>query len=72
MANTAEIGRFDGVLHKVPVVEGDTVQDLLDKAGLTVDATEQVNNGMAMKVEPDEKAHGDEQYLIVRNNKNGM
>jgi len=66
----AEIGRFDGELKTVGFKTGDTVQDLLDKAGLYLSSGEEVNDERGNTVEPTDKAK-ETSYFIVGNVKNG-
>jgi hypothetical protein len=71
MVNTAKIGRFDGVLNDVAFNQGDTVQTLLNKSSLDVDAGEEVNNSAGIRVNLSDPAEAGEVYYIVTNYKNG-
>ena len=67
----AEIGRFDGEYKTVAFKEGDTVQALLDKAGLYLGSGEEINNDSGTVVKGTEKAKDDETYHLTGNFKNG-
>jgi hypothetical protein len=67
----AQIGRFDGELKSVGFTEGDTVQTLLDKAGLSLGSGDAVNDEAGESVEVTANAEADATYYIVGNYKQG-
>ncbi len=67
----AEIGRFDSELKSVGFRTGDTVQQLLDKAGVSLSSGEEINDASGKVVNTSDKAKAT-QYYIVGNYKNGQ
>ena len=67
----AEIGRFDSDLKSVGFKTNDTVQHLLDKAGLSLSSGEEINDASGKAVNTSDKAKAT-QYHIVGNYKNGQ
>jgi hypothetical protein len=68
---TAKIGRVDDPLMEVSFTKGQTIQALLDKAGLSLSSGESVNDRSANEVEADEEAKAGMTYVVVGNYKNG-
>lgn len=67
----ASIGRFDGELKTIAFTDGDTIQTLLNKAGLSLGQGEGINNDDGENVAVSEKAEEGETYYIVGNYKQG-
>lgn len=72
MVNKADVGRFDGEIKTVAFNEGNTVQELLEKAGISLGSGESINNSSGDEVSPTETAENEETYYIVGNYKQGM
>lgn len=68
---TAEIGRFDQELKKVPFRAGDTIGQLLDKAGITLHEGENVSDMNGNSVTLNDQARNKEEYFIVGTYKSG-
>lgn len=71
MPSKASVGRFDGEIKVVAFNEGDPVEALLTKAGLTLGDGEQINDEEGNEVSPSSPATADETYYIVGNYKQG-
>jgi hypothetical protein len=70
--NKANIGRFNESLQAIPFNEGiDTVAKLLEKANITLESGEEINDADANKVSPAELAT-EQDYFVVSNYKNGL
>lgn len=69
--NKAQIGRFDGELKSVGFRDNDTIQTLLDKAGLSLGSGDAVNNEDGEAVAVTSVAEADQTYYIVGNYKQG-
>ena len=67
----AEIGRFDSDLKKVVFNEGDTVNTLLDKAGISLSSGEEINDDRGNSINPSDVAK-EMEYIITGNYKNGQ
>lgn len=67
----AEVGRFDGEYKTVAFKDGDTVSQLLDKAGIDMHSGEEINDDRGNTVKPTDKAK-EQTYHITGNYKNGM
>lgn len=71
MVIKAKIGRFDGEIKEYAFEDGDTIQTLLSKAGLTLGEGEGVNNDDGDNVLVSAVAVDSETYYIVGNYKQG-
>ncbi len=71
MPNKAEVGRFDGTYHIVAFNEGDKIESLLTKAGLTISDGESINDDSGEVVNRTDTAVDSETYHIVGNFKQG-
>ena len=68
---SAKIGPFDGDLTEYTLEEGASVQDLLDKADLSISSGQEINDFCSNEVELDDDVRDGERYLIVGSYKNG-
>lgn len=66
----AVIGRFDGELKTIAFIEGDTINDLLHKAGITKGSGEVVNDDRGNEVSLSDKAK-ETTYHLTGNYSNG-
>lgn len=71
VTKTAQIGRFDSALATVGFVDGDTVQVLVDKAGLTLASSDTINNESGDDISLTDKAKNGEKYFVCQNYKQG-
>ena len=70
--NKAEIGRIEEPLKSVGFTDGETISNLLTKAGLTLSGNERVRNESGDMVEVNELAESGETYFVVPNYKNAF
>ena len=68
---TAKIGRVDEELKEVAFTKGQSVQELLDKADISLSTGESVNDRNADEVELDEEAKTGMTYVVISSYKNG-
>ena len=67
----AQVGYFDSELHTVVFTEGDTVQSLLSKAGISHSEGESLTDLDGEDVNPTDQAQDGATYLAVRSYKQG-
>ena len=67
----AEIGYFDGELKIIPFNEGDNVQTLITKSGLSFGDGQSINDDDGNEVERTDQAEEGKTYYIVGNYKQG-
>lgn len=67
----AKVGRFDGEIKEYAFNDGDTINDLLTKADLTLGSGEGVNDDDGEKVEVTSAAIDGETYYVVGEYKQG-
>ena len=70
MVQKATIGRTNGELKTFPFEDGETIQTLLNKAGLTLAQGEEVHTDEEEVVSLSDKVEDGMDYYIVRNSKN--
>lgn len=68
---TAQIGRFDGELKTIGFAEGDTIDQLLSKAGINISSGEEINNKRGDTKKVTDKAVANEIYYLTGNYRNG-
>ena len=68
---TAEIGRFDGELKKIAFNDGDTIQNLLDRANITLSSGEEINDERGNEVLVTDSA-SETIFYITGNFSNGI
>ena len=68
---TAQIGRFDGELKTIGFSQGDTIDKLLSKAGISISSGEEINNKRGDTKKPSDKAIAGEIYYLTGNYRNG-
>lgn len=71
MVYKADVGRFDGELKTIAFNEGDSVNIVLGKAGITIHEGENVNNESGDEINISDNAVNGETYYIVGNYKQG-
>ena len=69
--NLAKIGRFDGVAHEVGFNDGDTIQVLMNKAGLSYGSGETISDNNGNTIALTDRAMPNETYWVVGNYKQG-
>lgn len=67
-----KIGRYDGEIKEYGFREGETIADLLRKAGLTLSNTEEVDNESGDSVRLTDPIESGGEYYIVATLKNGI
>ena len=72
MVNKASIGRFDGQIKVIAFNDGDSVESLLDKAGLSLGSGEGIKNENDTTISLSANAVNGETYYIVGNFKQGQ
>jgi hypothetical protein len=70
--NKAEIGRIDKPLQSIGFTDGETIDNLLTKASITLSSGEQVRTESGDVVELNEVADSGETYFVVPNYKNAF
>ena len=68
---TAEIGHFDGELHKIVFNQGDTIQALLDKTDLEYGKGVEINDEKGETVLPTTTVRNNAIYYLAGNFENG-
>lgn len=68
---SAEVGRFSGTYEKVRFNSGETVNVVLQKAGITLHSGEAVNDDRGNDVAVTDLAKNNETYHLTGNFKNG-
>lgn len=70
MVNNCKVARFDSKQETVGFTEGETVEQVITRAGFSVGTGEFVNDDDDKQVSLTDKAETDENYWIVKNTKN--
>lgn len=71
MVNKCNVGRFDGELKIIAFNNGDSINSVLNKAGIELHEGESVNNENGDEVITSDNAVNGETYYIVGNYKQG-
>ncbi len=69
---TVQIGRSDGELKTFRYIEGETVEELAERAGLTVASNDEVTDEMGDAVSVSDDVQDGNEYYIATNYKNGL